>query len=128
MSASSYAQQGSTVISACEQAVDELKVKRVEVTGLQEQIRLRDEQSKLTQTLIANLTEQAAFWKDAATARKDALSMDTRIETIRLQQINEYKDEIARLRAENEALRRSRDKRFIIGSLIGVGVGKFLKF
>lgn len=96
-----------------------MKVKRVEVVGLQEQIRLRDERDKLRDQFEANQAEQIAFWKEAATARKDALNVDSRIETIRLEQIAEYKDEVTRLRLENEKLRRSRTRWFLGGMLIG---------
>ena len=126
----SYGQQGlvasDPVIKACEQAVDELKVKRVEVDGLKAQILLFQDRDKLKDSYIANLEQQSAFWKDAATARKDALSIDDRIEKIRLGQLTEYKDEITRLRAENEKLRRSRDRRFMIGGVIGIVAGTFL--
>lgn len=118
------ASPASQIIKGCEQAVDELKVKRVEVAGLQEQIRLRDERDKLRDQFEANQAEQIAFWKEAATARKDALNVDNRIESIRLEQIAEYKDEVTRLRLENEKLRRSRTRWFLGGLVIGAVVPK----
>lgn len=120
----SYGQSDSSVIKACEQAVDELKVRRVEVVGLQEQIRLRDERDSLRDRFEANQAEQIAFWKEAATARKEALSIDDRIDVIRVQQITDYKDEVARLRLENEKLRRSRTKWFMGGLIMGAVVPK----
>lgn len=128
--AQSYGQSGlpasDQIIKACEAAVDELKVRRVEVDGLRQQITIRDERDKLRDQFEANQAEQIAFWKEAATARKEALSIDDRIEKIRLEQIVEYKEEVGRLRLENEKLRRSRDKRFLIGTIIGTAVGGFI--
>jgi hypothetical protein len=101
-------------------------VRRLEVEGLKQQLVLRDERDKLRDQFEANQAEQIAFWKEAATARKEALSIDSRIEGIRLQQIAEYRDETNRLRTENEKLRRSRDRRFLIGTIIGTAVGGFI--
>ena len=124
----SFGQQGlpanDPVIKACEQAVDELKVRRVEVEGLKEQIRLRDERDKLREQFEANQSEQIAFWKEAATARKEAITIDDRIETIRMQQIAEYKDEVNRLRLENEKLRRSRTRWLMAGVVGGILIPK----
>lgn len=123
----SYSQQASRasdpLVKACEQAVDELKLRRIEVEGLKAQIVLRDDRDKLRNQFEANQAEQIAFWKEAATARKEALTIDDRIERIRLEQIAEYKDEISRLRTENEKLRKSRDKRFLIGTMLGTVIG-----
>lgn len=126
----SYAQSGlpasDQIIKGCEQAVDELKLRRVEVDGLRSQIILLQDRDALREQYEANQAEQIAFWKTAATERKEALSIDDRIEKIRLEQIVEYKEEVARLRLENEKLRRSRDKRFMIGTIIGTAVGGFV--
>ena len=103
-----------------------MKVRRIEVEGLREQIRLFGEQEKRRDEFEKNQADIIEYWKEAATARKDALSLDNRIEGIRLLQIGEYKDEIARLRLENDKLRRSRDKRSFIFGAIGTVVGGFL--
>lgn len=128
--APSYAQSGlpasDQIIKGCEQAVDELKLRRVEVDGLRSQIILLQDRDALREQYEANQAEQIAFWKTAATERKDALSIDDRIEKIRLEQIVEYRSEIDRLRSENEKLRRSRDKRFLIGTIIGTAAGAFI--
>lgn len=124
---SSFA-QGSSVPNTdkgCEDAVDELKVRRIEVDGLRQQVALLGKQSEDKDKLIIRLDEIAVFWKEAATTRKDALDIDDRIERIRMEQIVEYKEEINRLRIENEKLRRSRTKWFLGGVILGAVAPKF---
>jgi predicted NBD/HSP70 family sugar kinase len=114
----------SSVIKPCEQAIDELRVRRVEVEGLKQQIVLLQERDKLRDQYEANQAEQIAFWKTAATERKEALGINDRIEKIRMEQLTEYKDEIARLRVENDKLRRGKTKWFAAGLIGGVLIPK----
>jgi hypothetical protein len=117
--------QDSSVLKPCEQAIDELKVRRVEVEGLRQQITLHDERDKLRDGFETNQQSQIDFWKEAATARKDALTIDDRIDAIRVTQISEYKDEISRLRAENDRLRKGKTKWFLGGVILGAVMPKF---
>ena len=129
-SAPSYAQQAlivsnQDILKPCEQAIDELRVRRVEVEGLREQIRLRDERDADKDKLIVRLDEIANFWKTAALERKDALNLDDRIERIRIEQIAEYKEELNRLRIENDKLRRGKARWFMAGVVLGAVAPKF---
>lgn len=122
--AKSYGQTGSSVLKGCEEAVDAAKVLRVENEGLKQQITLRDERDKLRDQFEANQADQISFWREAATARKEALTIDDRIEKIRLEQIVEYKAEIDRLRAENDKLRRGKTKWLMAGVVLGAVMPK----
>ena len=117
--ATSSRAQDSSVIKPCEQAIDELKVRRVEVDGLKEQIRLLQERDKLRDEFEANQAEQIAFWKSAATDRKDALGIDDRVDAIRREQLTDFRDEVTRLRTENEKLRRGKAKWLVGGVILG---------
>lgn len=108
-----------SVIEPCEKVADELKVRRLEVEGLKQQLGLRDERDKMRDEYEANLKEQIEFWKQSATARSEALNIGERVDLIRVQQIAEYKDEVTRLRLENERLRRSRTRWLLIGAIGG---------
>lgn len=119
-----HAQTTDPILKSCEAVADELRVKRVEVEGLKQQITLRDERDKLRDQFEANQADQISFWREAATARKEALTIDDRIEKIRLEQIVEYKAEIDRLRAENDKLRRGKTKWLMAGVVLGAVMPK----
>ena len=114
----------SSVIKPCEAVADELKVRRIEVEGLREQIRLFGEQEKRRDEFEKNQADIIEYWKEAATARKDALNIDNRIEGIRLMQLADYKTEVGRLRDELAKMGRSRTRWFLGGLVIGAVVPK----
>jgi len=111
------------LVVACERCVDELKVLRVEVSGLREQLRMKDELIAMQARSLAEKAEIIGFWKDAATARKEAISIDSRIEQIQSAQLVECKLEVSRLR--NPGFFRSLFSReTITGAVVGYGVGR----
>src|SRR5882762_3881840 len=104
-----------------EQILDELKFKRAQVVALQAQVAALSEQNKTLMDLSAALRERGDFYKDAAAARAGAGLLEAERDRIRKEQIEEYRGEVVRLRAENEKLRHSRDVRTIFGFAVGVG-------
>jgi len=106
-----------------EQMLDELKFKRAQVAALQAQVAALSEQNKTLMDLSAALRERGDFYKDAAAARAGAGFLEAERDRIRREQIEEYRGEVVRLRAENEKLRHSRDVRTIFGFAVGIGIG-----
>jgi hypothetical protein len=103
-----------------------LKVLRVEVSGLREQLRLKDELIAMQAKSLEEKGQIIGFWRDAATARKEAISVDDRISAIQQAQIVECKQEVSRLR--NPPFFKSLFSReAMTGAIIGFGVGTMRK-
>jgi TolA-binding protein len=116
--------QADPVLRGCEQAVDELKLRRAQVDGLTAQNAAKDDQLKLYDQLVSRERERGDLFKQAAEARAGANSLDDRRDELRREQIALYAEETARLRDENDRLRRSRDRRSLFA--FGAGAGAVL--
>ena len=110
-------------LKAQEQILDELKLRRAQVIALQAQVAALSEQNKTLTDLSEALRERGDFYKDAAAARAGAGLLEADRDRVRREQIEEYRGEVVRLRAENEKLRHSRDVRTIFGFAVGIGIG-----
>jgi cell shape-determining protein MreC len=106
-----------------EQILDELRFKRAQAAALQQQVAAMTEQVKTLQELATALRERGDFYKEAAEERNGANVLEAERERMRREQVEELKAEVARLRVENDRLRRSRDVRTVVGFAAGVGVG-----
>jgi arginine utilization protein RocB len=111
------------VLKACEQAVDELKLRRAEVGAFTAQLAERAEQLKLYEQLVSRERERGDLYKQAAEARAGANQSDERRDELRRQQLAMYAEEVARLREENASLRRSRDRRGLLALVGGIATG-----
>lgn len=116
-----YAQSSSSsstdVLKPCEQAVDELKLKRAEVDALKNQLAAMQEQLKLQEQLTASKQEQIEILKQANAARAGANNLDLRIEAMYRDEIADYKARNAELEAKITKLEKSLNK----WRLFGVG-------
>jgi hypothetical protein len=81
------------------------------------------EQIRTLQELATALRERGDSYKEAASERNGANVLEAERERLRREQVEELKAEVARLRVENDRLRRSRDVRTVVGFVAGVGVG-----
>lgn len=75
---------------------------------------------------IQVLTEQKDFYKQEAEKRAQAGTIDDANVMLLRQQITEDRQEINGLRAENDSLRSSRDRRTLFAGLGGLALGSFL--
>ena len=114
------------MVEKCEKAADELRVLRVEVAGLREQIKMRDELIALKDQRLADALERGAFWKAAATERKAALGVDDRIAIIQETQLTECKGEMHRLKNPG-LLQRLFKPDTLTAGVVGFGLGRFGK-
>lgn len=108
------------------QMVAEIKKLRTENTAQKTVI---DEQRGQIQTYDKlNTVQEAriADLKEALKFRTEARDVNQQVDAIRVQQINEYKDENTRLRDENASLRKSRDRRTWISGAAGMILGRFI--
>ena len=64
--------------------------------------------------------------KEALKNSKEAGGLDIKIENMYKLQVSEFKDENARLRKENDGLRKSRDRRSLVFGMIGLAAGAFI--
>jgi hypothetical protein len=117
------AAQQSDELKTQEQVLDELKFRRAQTAALQSQVSALTEQNRTLEELAAALRDRGDFYKEAATARSGANVLEAERERIRREQIEEYRSEITRLRSENDSLRRSRDRRTLLGIALGAGLG-----
>src|SRR4051794_35135181 len=106
-----------------EQIVDELRYRRTQVTALQAQVAAMSDQIKTFEALTAALRERGDLFKEAAQNRGRAGLLEAERDRERREQLEEYRAELARLRSENDKLRRSRDIRTVIGVAAGVAAG-----
>lgn len=110
-----------------EQILDELKFRRAQVTGLESEVKAQLSQINTLQELVTALKERGDFYKQAATDRSGANLLEAERDRTAREQAEEFRAEIARLRSENDKLRRSRDRRTIISFALGAGAGAFLR-
>lgn len=106
--------------------VAEIKTLRAEKEGLQTQVTELKGQVEVYKKLDGVQEARIADLKEALKARTEARDVNGQIETIRLQQISDFKVENQRLRDENAKLRKSRDRRSLLFGVIGLAAGKFI--
>jgi hypothetical protein len=105
------------------QILAELKASRAIIASQNKQITALEGQVSTKDQLISVITEQKDFYKQAASERKTAGTLDDQNILLLRQQIAEDRQEIKDLRNENDKLRSSRDTRTLFGGLIGLGLG-----
>jgi len=105
------------------QILAELKASRSIIAAQKDQITALNGQVSSQATTIAVITEQKDFYKQAASERKTAGTLDDQNILLLRQQIAEDRQEIKDLRNENDKLRSSRDTRTLFGLLGGIGLG-----
>lgn len=108
------------------QMVSEIKMLRAENSGLKTQVSELKGQVDVYKKLDGVQEARIVDLKEALKYRIEARDVNQQVESIRIQQINDYKAENTRLRDENAKLRKSRDRRSLIFGVIGLAAGKFI--
>ncbi|CAN5203664.1 hypothetical protein BH09PAT1_BH09PAT1_1440 [soil metagenome] len=108
------------------QMVSEIKMLRAKTTGLETQVTELKNQVGVYNKLDGVQEARISDLKEALKYRIEARDVNQQVDTIRVQQITDYKTENQRLRDENTSLRKSRDRRSLIFGAIGLAAGRFL--
>jgi len=108
------------------QMVAEIKMLRAKNTGLEEQNNSLKSQIGTYEKLNVVQEARIADLKESIKERTTANDISTKVEDLYKVRINEYQAENMRLRAENDSLRKSRDRRSLIAGGIGIILGKLL--
>lgn len=108
------------------QMVSEIKFLRAENGGLKTQVSELKTQVDIYKKLDGVQEARILDLKEALKYRIEARDVNQQVDSIRIQQISEYKFENQRLRDENTALRKSRDRRSLLFGALGLIGGKFI--
>lgn len=109
------AQQESDELKSQEQIVDELKLRRQQVTALTSERDTLKQMVALQTQIIMNERERADFFKAAAESRKGANEIDARVDLIRREQLESYRLEVIDLRDKLERTQRSLNRWRLFG-------------
>lgn len=113
----------STLLKACEETANALKTEQIKNAGLVSENKLQIQLVELGKEKIKFVEEKADYYKKAFEASEKVDTNSTMIINNLRIEVASYKDELSRLRVENEKLRGSRNFRTLVGFGVGLGTG-----
>lgn len=107
---------------AIAKALAELEGRRAQVAALKEALAAKDRHVATLEALIAGQAQLIELWKTAATERRDANAIDSRLQQSYEESVTRYKEEIERVRGERDSARRQRWLYGFGGAVLGAVV------